>query len=631
MFEVKNISVRIGAKKILDDVSFTVSGGETVALVGPNGAGKSTLLKVMCGDVKSSSGEIRLENRRLKEWDYHELARKRAVLPQNSTFNFPFTAREVALLGRNPHLRGSESKRDMEIVEEALKLVEAEHLADQSFPTLSGGERQRIHLARVLAQIWERPKNTLRYLFLDEPTTSLDIAHQHLTLQTAREFAGKDTAVLIVLHDLNLAAQYADKILILQNGRKIAFDTPKNALDVITIREVFGIDAYITRHASGYDVPLIVPMGKRARRENGISDIKFKSEDKFMTTTTAVENDLRQAWSNLREENPHLRIRDAAEKLNVSEAELLATDCGENVTRLEPKFVEILQGLHVLGRVMALTRNDEVVHERKGEYKNVEVISGHARMGLAVNEDIDLRIFFANWHFAFAATSESQRGTQRSFQFFDSDGTAIHKVFLTDQSDIAEYKKLVEKYKHADQSRTVSVQPKEERSIEKPDAEIDVIEFQKAWANLRDTHDFFPMLRKFDIAREQALRLADREMARSVDAASFKFVLEEASKRELPIMVFVGNPGIIQIHTGTVAKVLEARGWFNVMDERFNLHIDQEKIKRAWVVKKPTDDGIVTSLELFNEAGENVALFFGKRKPGIPESEEWRDLIHNAA
>src|SRR6201999_74705 len=98
---------------------------------------------------------------------------------------------------------------------------------------------------------------------------------------------------------------------------------------------------------------------------------------------------------------------------------------------------------------------------------------------------------------------------------------------------------------------------------------------------------------------------------------------------KLPIMVFVGNAGIIQIHTGTVENVLDARGWFNVMDEAFNLHIDQDKIARAYVVKKPTDDGIVTSLELFNEAGENVALLFGKRKPGIPESEDWRLLVND--
>lgn len=347
-----------------------------------------------------------------------------------------------------------------------------------------------------------------------------------------------------------------------------------------------------------------------------------------MTPTIATEpKELKNAWAKLREENPHLRIRNAAETLGVSEAELLATEVGETVTRLRPEFPEILQDLHQLGRIMALTRNEEIVHERKGEYKNVEVMSGHGKMGLAVNEDIDLRIFFSNWHFAFAVTSESPRGAMHSFQFFDIDGTAIHKVFLQDDARLETYKNLVEKYKSEDQSQSINVEPKPAKKEEKADKEIDVEGFREAWAKLEDTHDFFPMLMKFGVAREQALRLADKEMAQKVNAKSFRFVLEEASRRELPVMVFVGNAGIIQIHTGKVEKVLDARGWFNVMDENFNLHIDQDKIARAYVVKKPTVDGTVTSLEIFNEAGENVALFFGKRKPGIPEMQEWRDLV----
>lgn len=347
-----------------------------------------------------------------------------------------------------------------------------------------------------------------------------------------------------------------------------------------------------------------------------------------MTPTTAAEtNELKAAWEKLRGESPSLRIRDAAEKLNASEAELLATQIGETVVRLEPQCPEILQELHRLGRIMALTRNDAIVHERKGEYVNVEVMSGHGKMGLALGEDIDLRIFFANWHHAFAVESDSPRGKLHSFQFFDRDGTAVHKVFTTERSDLAAYEKLVEEFKSADQNQTIAVEPKAEKPAEKPDAEIDVAAFRKAWANLKDTHDFFPLLKKFGAAREQALRLAAPEMAHAVDKQSFRFVLEEASSRKLPIMVFVGNAGIIQIHTGEVHKVLDARGWFNVLDENFNLHINQDKIARAYVVKKPTADGIVTSLELFNQAGENVALFFGKRKPGIPESEAWRALV----
>ena len=146
---------------------------------------------------------------------------------------------------------------------------------------------------------------------------------------------------------------------------------------------------------------------------------------------------------------------------------------------------------------------------------------------------------------------------------------------------------------------------------------------------MEDTHDFFPLLGKFGVGRKQALRLADEKFAREVSGDSFKYILEEARDRKVPIMVFVGNDGIIQIHTGEVENVLEARGWFNVMDEKFNLHINQNEVGSAFVVRKPTKDGIVTSLELFNKSDKDIALFFGKRKPGIPERKDWRELIAN--
>ena len=344
---------------------------------------------------------------------------------------------------------------------------------------------------------------------------------------------------------------------------------------------------------------------------------------------TAIEKqiDLKERWEHFRTENPKTRIRDAAKQLGVSEAELLATDCGKTVTKLTDNFPELLQEFHTLGRIMALTRNDEIVHERKGEYKNVEVINGHGKMGLVLGDDIDLRIFFNKWHFGFAVKSESPLGIQRSFQFFSIDGEAIHKVFLTDESDLAAYEKLVKKYANGNQKTTVNVISNTKKQIEKSDAEIDIEGFRKAWAAMKDTHDFFGITKKFNVLRQQALRLADKEMAFQVPRDAYQDILNKASETKLPIMVFVGNEGIIQIHSGEVEKIVEARGWFNVLDEKFNLHVKQDEIGSTWIVKKPTDDGIVSSLEIFNRKGENIALFFGKRKPGIPEKEDWRKIL----
>lgn len=345
-----------------------------------------------------------------------------------------------------------------------------------------------------------------------------------------------------------------------------------------------------------------------------------------MQTGMEIQTSLKEKYKELKSENPTMRIRDAAQKLEVSEGELLATGVGENVVQLNDNFKELLKELHTLGYVMALTRNDEIVHERKGIYKNAQTEMPHG-MVLFVNPDIDLRIFTKNWHYGFAATVENPRGSLRSLQIFDIDGTAIHKIYLTDKSDFEAYERLIEKFKSEDQNPTLLVRTKPEIKPNRSDSEIDIEGFRKAWSEMKDTHDFFPLLSRFGVGRKQALRLAEDKFSREVPADSFKYILEEACDRKIPIMIFVGNDGIIQIHTGEIENVLEARGWFNVMDEKFNLHIDQENIGSAFIVRKPTEDGIVTSLELFNKSEKDVALFFGKRKPGNPEREDWRELI----
>lgn len=336
---------------------------------------------------------------------------------------------------------------------------------------------------------------------------------------------------------------------------------------------------------------------------------------------------LKEQWNALKETQPHLRIRNAANLLNVSEAELLATQTNESVTRLKPDMKEILSEIETLGKVMALTRNNECVHERKGVYLNSDFSSPHA--ALFVGEDIDLRIFISHWKKAYAVVDENSRGTMKSLQFFGKDGEAIHKIYLTKDSNDEAFQTLVEKFKSEEQNPTETIEKYEINLDEKPDTEIDIDGFQKAWLELKDTHDFFMMLRKFEVTRTQALRLApDLYYAKKIEKESIVTILEEAAKTKLPIMVFVGNKGNIQIHTGEINKTMWHEGWFNIMDPDFNLHLDMTKIAQTWIVRKPTEDGIVTAIEVFNETGEFIVQFFGKRKPGIPELEEWRLLVN---
>ena len=195
------------------------------------------------GELFPQNGDIELAGQPLSAQSARALAQRRAVLPQESHLAFAFRARDVVMTGRFPHLRDDETPRDLEICSAALAQVEAAHLSDRLYPTLSSGEKQRVQLARVLAQIWEPPASGPRYLLLDEPTAALDLAHQHSTLQTAREWARTGAVVLAVLHDLNLAMTYADDAWVLENGRLAAAGPIEETLTAALIERVFHVAA----------------------------------------------------------------------------------------------------------------------------------------------------------------------------------------------------------------------------------------------------------------------------------------------------------------------------------------------------------------------------------------------------
>jgi len=330
---------------------------------------------------------------------------------------------------------------------------------------------------------------------------------------------------------------------------------------------------------------------------------------------------LEKQYEALKAENPKLRIRDAAKQLGVSEAHLVSVN-PDNIA-LKPDFFNFLKELAPLGKIMALTRNDNVVHERKGVYDNVTF---EGPVGTAVNSDIDIRLFMMAWKFGFAVNENGRR----SFQFFDKAGDATHKIYATEETNMEVFDALVEKYK-SDEPIAIEVEAWPAAPAEMPDSAIDKAAFQEEWLNMKDTHDFYGMLRKYRVSREQGLRLAPEGWVKKVDNSTFRKVMETAAERQVPIMVFVGNRGTIQIHTGEVTKLVDAGPWFNVLDPDFNLHLREEAINSVYVVKKNSVDGTITSLEVFDKDGEMLVQLFGKRKPGIPELETWRELIKDVA
>jgi iron complex transport system ATP-binding protein len=251
----RNIVLSLSGIPLLGDIDMDVHPGQITTVLGPNGAGKTSLLRILVGELAADAGTVSLNGKELTEWSPVQRARTLAVLPQHSLLNFPFTATEVVMLGRTPHSTGL--AHDREIVAQALQAVDGDYLAGRIYTQLSGGEKQRVHLARVLAQIWEPSPDGERYLVLDEPTSSFDLAHQQLTLEVVRSLATKGVGILMVIHDLNLAARCADQMLLMQCGKIVISGTPQEVLRPDTITRVFQVEATIGTHpVSG--TPLVI-------------------------------------------------------------------------------------------------------------------------------------------------------------------------------------------------------------------------------------------------------------------------------------------------------------------------------------------------------------------------------------
>lgn len=346
-------------------------------------------------------------------------------------------------------------------------------------------------------------------------------------------------------------------------------------------------------------------------------------------TLTAVQ--IREQFAQKREQG--LRAKDAVEALNLSEGAVIAAHGGEHgralkAVPLRTEWLDILKGLEACGTVMALTRNESTVHEKDGIYQK---LSAQGPVGLALSREIDLRLFFMQWHAGFAVTEASANGNRpamHSLQFYDAAGRAVHKVFAREATDMSAWSALVERF--AEPSAGFVFREPAPKPAIKADSEIDVPAMTQAWAEMKDTHEFFEMLRKFGAERQQAFRLVPQYCERlSADAVAQ--LLGDAAVDGVSIMVFVGSSGCIQIHTGPVSNIQPMDGkngvrWINVLDKGFNLHLRTDLIDNVWVVQKPTSDGVVTSVEAFDAEGNNMAMFFGERKPGQPELQGWRDL-----
>jgi putative hemin transport protein len=315
------------------------------------------------------------------------------------------------------------------------------------------------------------------------------------------------------------------------------------------------------------------------------------------------------------------RARELAKQLDISEGELVACRQGIETWAIKPPFQNLLAQLENLGEVMTITRNDEAVHETTGTYHKFSFME-KGNMGLVLSDDIDLRLFLGQWHSAFNVIEHGRH----SIQFFNAHGLAVHKIYRTDNTLTSKWDALIAEFRDPSPVIPTYLTPEEDPASELP-VDFDQASFAQQWSELKDVHEYHGMLKKNGLSRTQALSQIGAQWATKLDQDSVKNAITLAEAENCNIMVFVGNKGCIQIFSGEVHRLMQQGPWFNVLDPGFNLHLREDLIAETWAIKRPSSDGIITSIEAFNAKGDSILTLFGKRKPGNPELSLWQNIV----
>ncbi|WP_455474485.1 hemin-degrading factor [Bartonella sp. B30(2025)] len=327
----------------------------------------------------------------------------------------------------------------------------------------------------------------------------------------------------------------------------------------------------------------------------------------------------------LHKEKKELHNRDFAISIGISEAELIAAYCTiGKAKRLQANVATFLENAPKLGTVLALTRNEYAVHEITGCF---EKIIQNQDVSLTLGE-IDLRIFFKQWKFCFEYDMTILEKPTKSLQFFNQYGDAIFKLYSKDETHMEEWAKLVDKLFHEDQSSSLDIShhlPATKHDI----SNLDIDKFRDSWRKMTDVHQLKNIISEFKITRNDAVKYAGNEFADQLKIESVEIMLNQVAQQEVPIMCFVGNKGCIQIFSGKIKNIKQVKSWLNILDLKFHMHLLISGIDNVWRVRKPTSNGYVSSLEVFDKNGEMIIQFFGVRKEGKEEREDWRALLNN--
>ena len=357
------------------------------------------------------------------------------------------------------------------------------------------------------------------------------------------------------------------------------------------------------------------------RRQQGQMPSQFRAPPKEPAMTFSIPLLPAQIRA-LRAENPKPRARDFAALHGIPEAALVAAHAGAGVTRIDATPDRVIPHVGRMGDVMALTRNDACVHERRGVY---DPYHAGATAQMVLNEEIDLRIFPAHWVHGFAVVEDTSDGVKRSIQIFDAAGDAVHKVHLKPESDIAAFDAALADLCLADQGDHLTLAPRTPVEPAKGDP-ARASALRADWDRMTDTHQFLKLVRGHKMNRLGSYRVVGSPYARALHPLAVTQALQAAADGKVEVMIFVGNMGCIQIHGGLIEKIVPMGPWINVMDPRFNLHLRADKLVEVWLVNKPTKHGAILSVEGFDARGELILQIFGSRK--YASIDGWNAICH---
>lgn len=326
-------------------------------------------------------------------------------------------------------------------------------------------------------------------------------------------------------------------------------------------------------------------------------------------------------YTELKEQHPQKYARDIAALMGISEAELTFVRSGHQATPLRPAMKELLHALENVGETKCITRNEYAVHEHLGMFSNIH-LGDHG--GIVLNpRALDLRVFVNQWASVFHLKEMTGHGERQSIQFFDRQGDAVLKVYATENTNMDAWQSLLDAF-HAEPGESFSTEAAEPVNYS---ASIDAAALEKEWRAMTDVHQFFGLLKRHNVTRQQAFNAVADDLATRVSNTSLAQLLETVKQDGNEIMIFVGNRACTQIFTGKIEKVMPMRGWLNIFNPAFTLHLQEPEIAESWITRKPTADGLVTSLELFAADGTQIAQLYGQRTEGQPEQTQWRHQL----